>query len=432
MDGAADVVGRVLEAFLGVDAPVGLHCWDGTTWGDPAAPLQVQVSSPQALRRLLWDPDELGLARAHVAGELDVDGSIFDLLALRDRILERDVDASLRLRPTERIALLRAARRLGVLGPRPAPPPEEAQLSGRRHSKRRDRAAISHHYDVGNDFYSLVLGPSMTYSCALFAEEGTTLEEAQALKHEHVCRKLGLRPGDRLLDIGCGWGGMAMHAAAHHGVRVVGITISEQQAVLAQDRVRRTGLADRVEIRLQDYRDVADGPFDAVSSIGMFEHVGMEQVEAYFRAVKGLLRSGGRLLNHAISRTSGEGRLPDDSFPARYVFPDGQLHEVGRTVSVMQDLGFECRDVESLREHYGRTLRCWVANLEREWERAVAFVGGPRARVWRLYLAGSAVAFEAHRLNIHQVLVVNTPADGTSGVPATRPATISRIEPATR
>jgi len=428
MYGAANVVGRLVEAFLGPAPPVGLRCWDGTSWGDPRASLQVHVRSPDALRRLLWDPDELGLARAHVAGELDVDGSIFDLLELRDRVLHRDRDAALRLRPREWLSLVRDARRLGALGRRPAPPPEEARLSGRRHSKRRDRAAISHHYDVGNDFYELVLGPSMTYSCALFPAEGTTLEEAQALKHEHVCRKLGLEPGQRLLDIGCGWGGMVMHAARHHGVRAVGITISEQQARLARERVRAAGLEDRVEVRLQDYRDITDGPFDAVSSIGMFEHVGSEQVEAYLRSVRALLRPGGRLLNHAISRTSGEGPLPRDSFPARYVFPDGQLHEVGRTVSAMQDLGFECRDVESLREHYARTLRCWVANLERSWERAVGLVGDGRARVWRLYMAGSAMGFEAHRLNIHQVLVVNTGEDGRSGMPATRPATATALE----
>ncbi|HEX4903189.1 MAG TPA: cyclopropane-fatty-acyl-phospholipid synthase family protein, partial [Acidimicrobiales bacterium] len=430
MDGAAHVVGRLVEAFLGPAPPVGVRCWDGTSWGDRAAPLQVHVNTPVALRRLLWDPGELGLARAHVAGELDFDGSVFDLLALRDRVLARDADAALHLRPREWAGLVRAARRLGVLGRRPVPPPEEARLSGRRHSKRRDRAAISHHYDVGNDFYELVLGPSMTYSCALFPHARTTLEEAQALKHEHVCRKLGLAPGQRLLDIGCGWGGMVLHAARHHGVRAVGITISEQQAYRAQQRVRAAGLADRVEIRLQDYREVADAPFDAVSSIGMFEHVGMTQVQAYFGQVRSLLRPGGRFLNHAISRPSGEGPLDRDSFPARYVFPDGELHEVGRTVSAMQDLGFECRDVESLREHYARTLRCWVTNLERHWGRVVALVGPARARVWRLYLAGSAVGFESNRLNIHQVLAVHAAADGASGMPAVRPATATSVEDA--
>jgi cyclopropane-fatty-acyl-phospholipid synthase len=423
MDGAAQAAGRIIEGFLGPSPPLGLHCWDGSRWGDPHAPLQVRVHAPQAIRRLLWDPDELGLARAHVAGEIDFDGSVFDLLELRDRIAGRDRDVALHLRPSEWLSLVRDAARLGALGRRPAPPPEEVRLRGRLHSHRRDRAAISHHYDVGNDFYRLVLGPSLTYSCALFPTAHTTLEEAQALKHEHICQKLGLEPGQRLLDIGCGWGGMAMHAAAHHGVRVVGITISEQQAVLAQERVRSAGLADRVEIRLQDYREVADGPYDAVSSIGMFEHVGTRQARAYFARVRDLLRPEGRFLNHAISRCEGDGPLPRNSFPARYVFPDGQLHEVGRTISTMQDLGFECRDVESLREHYATTLRCWVQNLEADWARAVSFVGAPRARVWRLYMAGSAIGFEAHRLNVHQVLAVVPDPEGRSGMPRVRPAT---------
>jgi len=427
MDGAAHVVGRIVEGFLGASPPLGLHCWDGSRWGDHDAPLQVHVTSPDAIRRLLWDPDELGLARAHVAGELDFEGSIFDLLELRNHIAGRDRDVALHLRPREWARLLGDARRLGVLGRRPAPPPEEARLRGRLHSKRRDQQAISHHYDVGNDFYRLVLGPSMTYSCALFAGADTSLEDAQALKYEHICRKLGLHPGMRLLDIGCGWGGMAMHAAQHHGVRVVGITISTEQAALAQDRVRAAGLEGRVEIRLQDYRDVVDGPFDAVSSIGMFEHVGMERVQSYFERIRELLRPEGRLLNHAISRCSGEGPLERDSFPARYVFPDGQLHEVGRTVSAMQDLDFECRDVESLREHYARTLRCWVANLEERWDEAVALVGPARARVWRLYMAGSALGFEGHRLNIHQVVAVRPTPDGTSGMPRTRPDTRTRL-----
>jgi cyclopropane-fatty-acyl-phospholipid synthase len=427
MDRAAAILGRVLESYLGPAPPVGLRCWDGSRWGDRSAPLQVEVRSPDAVRRMLWDPDELGLARAHVAGELDFDGSVFDLLDLRDRLVERDPDAGLGLTWRERAALVGAARRLGVLGRRPEPPPEEARLRGRLHTKSRDRAAVSHHYDVGNDFYRLVLGPSLTYSCALFPEASTTLEEAQQLKYEHVCAKLGLEPGQRLLDVGCGWGGMVLHAARHHGVRATGITISEQQAVLAQERVRAAGLEDLVEIRLQDYRDVDDGPYDAVSSIGMFEHVGMAQVRAYFDRLHRLLRPGGRLLNHAISRCSGEGPLDPDSFPGRYVFPDGHLHEVGRTVSAMQDLGLECRDVESLREHYGRTLRCWVANLEAGWERAVAEVGEPRARVWRLYMAGSAVAFEAHRLNVHQVLVVRVDEQGASHMPRTRPDTVRSL-----
>ena len=419
----ASAVGRIIEAFLGPRPPLSVACWDGSTWGDHDADLRVTLTSPDAVRRLLWDPDELGLGRAYVAGDLDIDGSIFDLLALRDQIADHDEDVALTLGRRERIELLRLAIGARLLGPRPAPPPEEARLRGRLHSRHRDRAAISHHYDVGNDFYRLVLGDAMTYSCALFPDPDTDLEEAQELKYEHVCRKLGLGPGDRLLDIGCGWGGMVLHAARHHGVDVVGITLSEPQAELARQRVREAGLASQVEIRVQDYREIADGPFSAISSIGMFEHVGIERVRDYFEQVRELLVPRGRLLNHAISRTSGEGPFETDSFVARYVFPDGHLHEVGRTVSALQNLGLECRDVESLREHYALTLRHWVRALEDNWDRAVELVGAPRARVWRLYMAGSAIGFESNRLNVHQVLAVRSTPAGQSGMPMVRPAT---------
>jgi cyclopropane-fatty-acyl-phospholipid synthase len=417
----ADQVHDVLETFVGTAPPVHITCWDGSTTGDPDAAVGITIHSPMALRRLVWHPDELGLGRAYVAGELDLSGSIFDLLALRDNVdRDHDGDVVLRLGALDRLRLVGTARRLGAVGLQPAPPPEEAQLRGRRHSKARDADAIGHHYDIGNDFYRLVLGPTMTYSCAYFPDAGTGLNEAQEDKYELICRKLALAPGMRLLDVGCGWGGMVLHAARHHGVEAVGVTISEEQAGLARQRVQDAGLGDQVTIRLQDYRDVKDGPYDAISSIGMFEHVGIEQFTTYLRNLRQLLQPGGRLLNHAISRTEGEGRFEPDSFIARYVFPDGQLHEVGRVVSALQDEGFECRDVESLREHYARTLRAWVANLEANWDEAVALVGAPRARVWRLYMAGSALGFEAHRINIHQVLVTNTAADGTSAMAPTR------------
>jgi cyclopropane-fatty-acyl-phospholipid synthase len=420
---AADI-GTVAEAFLGVAPALHVTGWDGSSWGDPDAPVGVTVASSRALRRLLWDPNELGLGRAYVAGDIEVHGSIFDLLDLRDQIDSRDQHVALRLGAAERLRLVGTARRLGALGRRPAPPPEEARLRGRRHSKARDASAIGHHYDVGNDFYRLVLGPTMTYSCAYFPHPDTSLDDAQELKYELICAKLSLEPGMRLLDVGCGWGGMVLHAARHHGVNAVGITISEEQAALARQRVREAGLETRVEIRLQDYRDVDDGPYDAISSIGMFEHVGIEQLTNYLTRIYTLLRPGGRLLNHAISRASGAGPLEPDSFVARYVFPDGQLHEVGRTVSALQDHGFECRDVESLREHYARTLRHWVANLEANWDEAVALGGGPRARIWRLYMAGSAIGFDAHRISVHQVLATRTTADGHSAMPATRASSL--------
>jgi cyclopropane-fatty-acyl-phospholipid synthase len=280
---------------------------------------------------------------------------------------------------------------------------------------------VSHHYDVGNDFYELVLGPSMTYSCARFADESTSLEEAQTAKHELVCRKLGLHqlPGARLLDVGCGWGSMALHAASAHGAIVVAVTLSAAQAEYARRRVTAAGLDDRVEVRLQDYRDIRGEQFDAISSIGMFEHVGGSQMAVYFETLRHLLRPTGRLLNHAISSPGGS-RITARSFIGRYVFPDGELQDVGEVVLAMERAGFEVRDVESLREHYSRTLHAWVENLAAQWPVAVDLVGAPRARVWRLYMAASAVGFDDGGLGIHQVLGVVPRPDGSSAMPATR------------
>jgi cyclopropane-fatty-acyl-phospholipid synthase len=261
----------------------------------------------------------------------------------------------------------------------------------------------------------------MTYSCARFADEEMDLTQAQASKHELICRKLGLpeQPGARLLDVGCGWGSMAIHAATHHDARVVGITISRPQAELASKRVADAGVGDRVEIRLQDYRELAGERFDAISSIGMSEHVGKPNLESYYRILHDALRPEGRLLNHAISSVGGS-RLGRTSFIGRYIFPDGELIDVGDAVLAMERAGFEIRDVESLREHYDRTLRAWVANLEAHWEEAVGLVGEARARVWRLYMAGSAVGFADGGINVHQVLGVVQADRGASGMPPTR------------
>ncbi len=260
--------------------------------------------------------------------------------------------------------LLAAARATGALGRPLAPPPEEARLRGPLHSRRRDAQAIAHHYDVSNDFYRLILGETMTYSCAYFSTPETPLADAQRAKYDLICRKLGLRPGMRLLDVGCGWGGMALHAAEHYGVRAVGVTLSQRQVEYARDAVAAAGLDDRVEIRLQDYRDVADGPFDAVSSIGMVEHVGRSRLGEYFGRLYALLRPGGRLLNHGICRPRGSRGLGRSSFVGHYVFPDGELHEVGIIAQAMQACGLEVRDAQSLREHYALTLRHWVDNLQ--------------------------------------------------------------------
>jgi cyclopropane-fatty-acyl-phospholipid synthase len=401
----------LVDEVLGGNVPLAVEAYDGSRAGPGDASTRLIIRGPDALRRIITAPGELGMARAYVAGDIDLEGSIWDLLALRDRMPDVRIDPRVVVRLVKELGGWREVRRLG-------PPPEEARLHGRRHSKARDAAAISHHYDVSNAFYRLVLGPSMTYSCAVFHDPTDTLEAAQANKYELICRKLGLEPGMRLLDVGCGWGGMVMHAAEHHGVRAVGVTISRRQAELAEKRVAEAGLSKEVEIRVQDYREVADGPFDAISSIGMFEHVGEARLGEYFGRLHALVRPQGRLLNHGISRPSGQrARLPARSFINRYVFPDGELHDVGRVVSLVQLSGFEVRHVETLREHYALTLRQWVANLEANWDAAVEEVGEARARVWRLYMAGSAANFAAGRTLVHQVLAVPASDDGRSGMP---------------
>ncbi|WP_446222497.1 class I SAM-dependent methyltransferase [Nocardia sp. IBHARD005] len=410
----------LLRAALGPQPAVGFEFWDGSTIRpDGDSPGTMRLRSEDALRHLIWAPGELGLARAFVSGTVDLDGDIFMML----RALQSTAPNDARLGPGAAWQAIGTARRLGALGRRPRRPPEEARPPrGPLHTKRRDAAAISHHYDVGNDFYRLVLGPSMTYSCARFVPDGnSSLADAQSAKHDLICRKLGLaeQTGMRLLDVGCGWGSMAMHAASTYGAQVVGVTISSTQVELARRRVADAGLSGSVEIRLTDYRDLRGEEFDAISSIGMFEHVGSQRAAEYFDTLRAVLRPRGRLLNHAISSPGGS-VMRNRSFVGRYVFPDGELVDVGEVVLAMERAGFEVRDVEALREHYARTLRHWVANLETAWEQAVSLVGEGRARIWRLYMAASALGFEDGGLGIHQVLGVVPEATGNADMPATR------------
>ncbi|AYG82408.1 putative fatty acid methyltransferase [Streptomyces hundungensis] len=410
------------EEVLGEALPIRIRAWDGSEAGPPGAPVLV-VRHRRALRRLLWKPGELGLARAWVAGELDVEGDLYALLdRLSGLIWEREEEPGKRVHPVRDPRLRAAARELVKLGgalPPPAPPAEEVhRRTGRLHTRRRDKEAISHHYDVGNDFYALVLGPSMVYSCAYWESPESTLEEAQRDKLDLVCRKLALKEGDRLLDVGCGWGSMAIHAAREYGAHVVGITLSREQAAYARKRIAEEGLTDRIEIRVQDYRDVKDGPYDAISSIGMAEHVGSVRYAEYADILYGLLRDGGRLLNHQIARRPerDESAYHIDEFIDAYVFPDGELAPVGRTVSTLEEAGFEARDVEPIREHYALTLRQWVANLESDWPRAVRHTSPGRARIWRLYMAACALSFERNRIGVNQILAVKTPVSGASGM----------------
>ena len=426
-----DVATFVTTIFDG-QLPVRIEAFDGSAAGEAHAPVTIVVRNRDALRRVLTHPGELGLARAYVAGDLDVEGDLDALVSLEvpSFDLKRHVPAIREL-----------ARTFGasIFSPL-APPSIEARSRGALHSRRRDARSVTHHYDVSNRFYAHVLGPSMTYSCAVFASPEESLEDAQIRKVDLVGRKLDLKSGDRLLDVGCGWGTMAIHAARTYGARVVGVTLSKPQATYATERAEKLGLGHLVEFRVQDYRDVTDGPYDAISSIGMVEHVGRRGLPAYTDTLTHLLVPGGRFLNHAIGRPathdddprptrlddlrhhlglavgSRRGAKTGSACIDRYGFPDGELHQLGDLIGRFQDHGLEVRHVESLREHYAITLRHWVANLERHWGDAVAEVGESRARVWRLYMAASAVAFERHHLEVHQILMVR-PDGGESHLP---------------
>ncbi len=420
--GVADRLVPLLERVVGASLPIRVRGWDGSESG-PTGASTILVRSPRALRRLLWQPNELGLGRAYVAGELDVEGDLYEVLRFLAPLLGK-TDGRHALSAADRGELIKTAVVLGAVGPQPKPPPEEAALSGRRHSRSRDRAAVRHHYDVGNDFYRIVLGPSLVYSCAYWTapdDPTYTLEDAQRDKLDLICRKLELRPGMRLLDVGCGWGSLVIHAAREYGVSAVGVTLSGEQAALARARAAEAGLSKQVEIRVEDYRDVPDGPYDAIASIGMAEHVGTEKYSRYAAVLYSLLKPAGRLLNHQIARRPGS-RESGSTFITSYVFPDGELAPVGTTVSLLEEAGFEVRDVESLREHYARTLRRWVANLEADWDDAVRLASPGRARVWRIYMAGSALAFEANRIGVNQIVAVRATAEGRSGMPVTRAA----------
>jgi cyclopropane-fatty-acyl-phospholipid synthase len=400
---------EAFERVIGAGTPVEFQAYDGSRSGPVGCDVRLTIKSPRAVSSLVLSPGELGLARVYVAGDLDVDGDLHT--ALR-RLSERAGNLSWR----ERLEVMRS---LGIQALRPYAPPgiEVRMLPGRRHSQRRDSQAISHHYDVSNRFYEWVLGPSMAYTCAVYPSAAATLEQAQFTKFDLVARKLGLGPGMRLLDVGCGWGGMVIHAAQEYGVRALGVTLSRQQAEWAQKAIADAGLSDLAEVRHLDYREVTEAGFDAVSSIGLTEHIGASQLPAYFRFLHARLRPQGRLLNHCIMRpTNTEPRIHRRGFINRYVFPDGELMGLGHIASVMQDNGFEIRHEENLREHYAMTLAAWGDNLEAHWDEAVAEVGMAKARVWRLYMAGSRLAFERNGLQLHQLLGVRADG-GDSGMP---------------
>lgn len=404
---------KLAEIFTTIVPPergVGFRAYDGSSAGPTDAPVTLEVRTPRAVQYLASAPSQLGLARAYVSGDLEIIGDAYE--AMR-RLYPLDMST---LTVGEKARLARTMAPFALA--RPKPPAQERKLSGRRHSKSRDADAIHHHYDVSNRFYRWVLGPSMAYTCAVFPTADASLEVAQAEKFDLVCRKLGLQPGMRLLDVGCGWGGMVLHAVQNYGVSAIGVTLSEQQAQWGQDAIERAGLAARAQIRFCDYRDVPESGFDAVSSIGLTEHIGRENYPSYFNFLAGKIKPEGRMLNHTITRPNDlEPTHYRTSFINRYVFPDGELSGPGHIMSAMNDAGFEIRHEENLREHYALTLKAWCENLEDHWEEAVQEAGLGTARVWRLYMAASRLGFDINLIQLHQTLGVKLGPGGASGMP---------------
>ncbi len=402
----ADAIARVIARNTN---QILVKVFDGSRAGPADAPVSIEFRSPRAFSYMATAPGHLGLARAYVVGDIEIEGDLYQALSAF-------AASGFELSLPEQLRLLRELGGASLLR-RPPLPAQEVRLRGRRHSKARDSQAISHHYDVSNTFYEWLLGPSMAYTCAVYPTATATLEEAQFAKHDLIARKLALRSGMRLLDVGCGWGGMVMHAAQHYGVRALGVTLSRRQAEWAQKAIAEAGLSDLAEVRHLDYRDVAEREFDAISSIGLTEHIGVRQMPGYFRFLLRRLRPGGRLLNHCITEPDNRTPVARNGFIRRYIFPDGELTGPGRIISDMHDAGFEVRHEENLREHYAMTTAAWSANLDAHWDESVREVGLAKARTWRLYLAGVRLAFDRNGIQLHQVLGVRVHADGRSEMP---------------
>jgi cyclopropane-fatty-acyl-phospholipid synthase len=384
------------------ERPFEIAFWDGSTLPatNGSSLTTFRVKSPLALAHALRAPGQLGIGRAYVSGALDVD-DIDAAIEVLDTWKPPSLDTKAKLK-----LAAAAARATGLVAP-PKPPQAELIPQGRRHSIERDKAAVRHHYDVSNEYFAQFLDPSMTYSCAIFSRGAKTLEEAQWVKRELVCTKLALQPGERVLDVGCGWGAFAIHAAKEHGVHVTGITLSEPQAQLARERAREAGVGDQVDIKVMDWRELQAEPFDAIASIGMVEHVGSGNIDNYAVALRNFLKPGGRLLNHGIGRL----RWNDPEagpFSERYVFPDGAPLHVSRITAAVERAGLEPTHIEGFRMDYAETLKHWADNFDKNLPRAIELGGEERVRVWRLYLRTARRGFESGFLSVFQVLAVRS------------------------
>jgi cyclopropane-fatty-acyl-phospholipid synthase len=411
MASSAASLGEKLERAL-PDRPFTIELWDGTRIPSTRDGPTLKIHSPRAIGHLLRAPGELGLGRAYVCGEIDVD-DLDGVIALLGRWSPPPIG------PTAKLDLGLAALRAAGIRRLPQPPAAELKPSRRLHTKRRDAEAVRHHYDVSNEFFALFLDETMTYSCALFEDGVETLEEAQRAKLELICRKLELEPGMTMLDIGCGWGSLAIHAARDHGASVVGITLSEPQAGLARERAIEAGVGDRVEFRVMDYRDLRDERFQAVASIGMVEHVGEGQIDRYAAQIAAVLEPGGRVLNHGITyipAAEGGAHIGGD-FSNRYVFPDGELLNLSRMLLAFERAGFEALNVENLHTDYAETLRHWTARFEDRLPEAERLAGPERVRVWRLYLRAARNSFEVANNAVYQLLCSRPLTEGPSASP---------------
>jgi cyclopropane-fatty-acyl-phospholipid synthase len=397
------------------ERPFNLRFWDGGKVDATVNPAPTFfLERPSALAHCLRSPGALGLFRAYVEGSLTVDDLDAAFLIVDDWEPPP-------ISVPDRVRLALGAASAALPGGLPRRPALELLLGGERHSLERDAAAVRYHYDVGNDFFALFLDASMTYSCAIFSRGASTLEEAQIAKLDLVARKLALAPKQRLLDVGCGWGSFAIHAATHYGVTVTAITLSGEQAALARERVATAGLSDRIEVRVADYRELAEEPFDAIASIGMVEHVGASQIDRYARSLAALLRPGGLLLNHGIAVTNPEDDPLDDDVTMRYVFPDGEPLPYSRVQLALERAGLRTEHVEGFQQDYADTLRHWHERLDTHLEEAERLAGAERLRVWRLYLRAARHGFDVGYTKVYQVLA-RRPASTSVPGPARRGA----------